>query len=94
MIVFVHQQLTILVVDDDPLTRKLMKRMLERLKHNVVLAENGLIALNLIRDAWNARDEWRYHLCFLDNQVRLQYAAGCANLLTSNFDLTDAGNEW
>ncbi|KAI0091448.1 hypothetical protein BDY19DRAFT_983786 [Irpex rosettiformis] len=38
----------VLVVDDDPLTRKLMTRMLTRLGCKVTTAENGEIALDLI----------------------------------------------
>ena len=38
----------VLVVDDDPLTRKLMSRMLARLGCKVTTAENGEIALDLI----------------------------------------------
>ncbi|KIP05565.1 hypothetical protein PHLGIDRAFT_128820 [Phlebiopsis gigantea 11061_1 CR5-6] len=38
----------VLVVDDDPLTRKLMSRMLTRLGCKVTTAENGEIALDLI----------------------------------------------
>ena len=40
--------LRVLVVDDDQLTRKLMKRMLQRLGCIVSTAENGQIALELI----------------------------------------------
>lgn len=40
--------LNVLVVDDDPLTRTLMKRILSRLGCNVTTAENGEIALELI----------------------------------------------
>lgn len=40
--------LRVLVVDDDPLTRKLMARMLSRLGCKVSTAENGDIALELI----------------------------------------------
>lgn len=40
--------LRVLVVDDDPLTRKLMKRMLTRLGCTVSTAENGAVALELI----------------------------------------------
>ncbi|OCH85880.1 hypothetical protein OBBRIDRAFT_762246 [Obba rivulosa] len=40
--------LRVLVVDDDPLTRKLMSRMLTRLGCRVMTAENGEIALDLI----------------------------------------------
>jgi osomolarity two-component system, sensor histidine kinase SLN1 len=38
----------VLVVDDDQLTRKLMRRMLTRLGCSVSTAENGQIALELI----------------------------------------------
>ena len=41
-------RLNVLVVDDDPLTRKLMSRMLTRLGCQVMTAENGEIALDLI----------------------------------------------
>jgi osomolarity two-component system, sensor histidine kinase SLN1 len=37
-----------LVVDDDPLTRTLMKRMLERLGWHVITAENGDLALGIL----------------------------------------------
>ncbi|CAL1717262.1 unnamed protein product [Somion occarium] len=40
--------LRVLVVDDDPLTRKLMSRMLTRLRCKVSTAENGEIALEMI----------------------------------------------
>lgn len=40
--------LEVLVVDDDPLTRMLMKRLLTRLGCNVSTAENGELALEMI----------------------------------------------
>jgi osomolarity two-component system, sensor histidine kinase SLN1 len=40
--------LEVLVVDDDPLTRMLMKRLLSRLGCNVSTAENGEMALDMI----------------------------------------------
>ena len=40
--------LEVLVVDDDPLTRTLMKRMLARMGCNVSTAENGELALDMI----------------------------------------------
>ena len=43
-----EQGMQVLVVDDDPLTRKLMTRMLTRLGCKVTTAENGEIALDLI----------------------------------------------
>ena len=42
------QGMRVLVVDDDPLTRRLMTRMLTRLGCKVTTAENGEIALDLI----------------------------------------------
>ncbi|KZT67331.1 hypothetical protein DAEQUDRAFT_729184 [Daedalea quercina L-15889] len=43
--------LRVLVVDDDPLTRKLMSRMLTRIGCRVATAENGEIALDMILGA-------------------------------------------
>lgn len=43
-----EQGIRVLVVDDDPLTRKLMTRMLTRIGCRVTTAENGEIALDLI----------------------------------------------
>lgn len=45
--------LRVLVVDDDPLTRKLMARMLTRLGCKVSTAENGNIALDLILSGYS-----------------------------------------
>ncbi|KAG9014389.1 hypothetical protein FRB94_012795 [Tulasnella sp. JGI-2019a] len=45
--------LNVLVVDDDPLTRKLMSRMLTRNGCNVETAENGKMALDLATSARN-----------------------------------------
>ena len=60
--------LNALVVDDDPLTRKLMSRMLKRLGHSVVgTAENGQLALDLIRGSFEARaGSQRIDIVFLD----------------------------
>jgi len=44
----IEQGLPILVVDDDPLTRTLMKRILTRLGCSVEAAENGEMALEMI----------------------------------------------
>jgi osomolarity two-component system sensor histidine kinase SLN1 len=41
----------VLVVDDDPLTRTLMKRMLSRMGCHVSTAENGELALEMILGA-------------------------------------------
>lgn len=40
---------TILAVDDDPITIKMVSRILKREGYNVVTAENGVVALDLIR---------------------------------------------
>ena len=45
----------VLVVDDDPLTRKLMSRMLTRIGCKVSTAENGEIALEMILGLATAR---------------------------------------
>lgn len=51
---------SILVADDDPLTRRLMTRMLTRLGHQVVVAEDGLQAITLLRDAWKEKKECKF----------------------------------
>jgi CheY-like chemotaxis protein len=45
-------QLRTLVVDDDPLTRRLMSRMLRRLGHAVEEAEDGQVALGILERSW------------------------------------------
>ena len=44
------RSLRILLVDDDPDTRLLCRRLLERLGHQVTVAEEGLEAMGLLRD--------------------------------------------
>lgn len=44
-----HQSLRVLVVEDDPVTLKLLEAMLQSAGHSVVLARNGMEALHLIR---------------------------------------------
>ncbi|TDL25448.1 hypothetical protein BD410DRAFT_640014 [Rickenella mellea] len=76
--------LKVLVVDDDPLTRKLMTRMLSRLGCVIETAENGKIALEMIiaRPAEQialeettsiastaASQDVNYDVVFLDNQM-------------------------
>jgi len=39
-----------------------MTRMISRMGHEVTSAEDGLICLNLLRDAWEAKDENRYDI--------------------------------
>ncbi|WVQ82274.1 hypothetical protein IAT38_004402 [Cryptococcus sp. DSM 104549] len=64
--------LSTLVVDDDKLTRMLMSRMLTRLGHQVTTAENGKIALDLIRDMFEGREgSTAFDVVFLDNQMPL-----------------------
>jgi CheY-like chemotaxis protein len=46
----------VLVVDDDPLTRTLMKRMLSRMGCQVSTAENGEVALEMILGAAHTSD--------------------------------------
>jgi osomolarity two-component system sensor histidine kinase SLN1 len=75
----------VLVVDDDPLTRMLMTRLLTRLGCNVSTAENGAIALQMILGLdnatpppesgadnvppWGSSSEGKYAIIFLDNQM-------------------------
>jgi signal transduction histidine kinase/CheY-like chemotaxis protein len=58
---------SVLVVDDDLLTRRLLSRMLTRLGHAVEQAENGLLALDKIRE--QSRGGRPYDLVLLDNQM-------------------------
>jgi CheY-like chemotaxis protein len=65
------------VVDDDTLTRTLMKRLLTRLGCNVMTAENGQVALDLILGSGQAASgeeevslaSGRFDVVFLDNQM-------------------------
>lgn len=66
------QQLRILIVDDDSLTRRLMSRMMERLGCKTQMAENGAIALEMILRPMKVgeQDGGKHYDCiFLDNQV-------------------------
>lgn len=46
--------LQVLVVEDNPINQTVLKRMLEKLGHSVVTADNGLLALSTLeRVAWN-----------------------------------------
>ncbi|KAL7421501.1 hypothetical protein Q5752_003270 [Cryptotrichosporon argae] len=66
------EPLIALVVDDDRLTRMLMSRMLTRLGHQVTTAENGKIALDMIRASHEGLDSApTFDVCFLDNQMPL-----------------------
>lgn len=60
--------LSVLIVDDDPLTRKLMTRMLQRLGHKVIgTAENGAAALALIKASFEGvPDAHKIDMVFLD----------------------------
>ena len=44
---------------------------MSRLKQHVKTAENGLIAIGMIKQAHEAEDERSYDACFLDNQMPL-----------------------
>ncbi|TDL26135.1 hypothetical protein BD410DRAFT_784176 [Rickenella mellea] len=74
----IREPLRVLVVDDDSLTRKLMKRMLTRLGCLVSTAENGAVALELIfntqgqvsnSNGSQRPDAQTYDVVFLDNQM-------------------------
>ncbi|KIK56435.1 hypothetical protein GYMLUDRAFT_47200 [Collybiopsis luxurians FD-317 M1] len=76
-----NQPLNVLVVDDDALTRTLMRRMLERMGCIVTTAENGDLALKILLDPDpDGKDslscsisertaQYRFHIIFLDNQM-------------------------
>lgn len=75
--------LNVLVVDDDALTRTLMKRMLERMGCDVTTAENGDLALRMIlsqesdnesisQSYFNSEEqhsERKFNIVFMDNQM-------------------------
>ena len=46
-----RRELSVLVVDDDPALRELLRRLLDREGDRVVEAENGRVALDRIREA-------------------------------------------
>lgn len=56
-----------LVFANARLTRMLMSRMLRRLGHQVTTAENGKIALDMIRDSFEGRGNApKFDVVFLD----------------------------
>ncbi|KAH8917094.1 hypothetical protein BT69DRAFT_1323821 [Atractiella rhizophila] len=61
-------RLRCLIVEDDPVTRMLMGRMLKRLGLEVEQAENGQIALDLCLGT-NGREPRHYDVIFMDNQM-------------------------
>ncbi|KAF5360111.1 hypothetical protein D9757_011734 [Collybiopsis confluens] len=80
-----NQPLNVLVVDDDGLTRTLMKRMLERMGCVVTTAENGSLALDILlsresdtksslpspgnSEMLPRNSEHSFNIVFLDNQM-------------------------
>ena len=74
----------ILVVDDDQLTRRLMTRMITRLGHEVESAENGSIALKMLKaDLAQSYKDPNFHpfdLVFLDNQMPVLSGVEMSNL--------------
>ncbi|KAF9269218.1 hypothetical protein L218DRAFT_953768 [Marasmius fiardii PR-910] len=73
------EALNVLVVDDDALTRMLMKRLLERLGCDVTTAENGDMALKILLNEDESNNEIseqpitessnKFSCIFLDNQM-------------------------
>ncbi|KAJ9114333.1 hypothetical protein QFC22_005785 [Naganishia vaughanmartiniae] len=63
-----EERLHCLVVDDDTMTRKLMSRMLQRLGHDVSQAENGSLALDMVRERHFGHEK-QFDILFLDNQM-------------------------
>jgi len=72
-----EDQIHVLVVDDDKLTRTLMQRLMERLGCAVTTAENGEIALKILLEDWDDSEsisevqnqQSRFSIVFLDNQM-------------------------
>lgn len=52
------------------MTRKLMSRMLQRLGHDVSQAENGSLALDMLRDK-QFNNEKQFDILFLDKYVHV-----------------------
>lgn len=72
------QPLNVLVVDDDSLTRTLMKRMLERMGCDVTTAENGDLALKLLLsqdpdDESSQASPNPDHFTYFDSRARLKF---------------------
>lgn len=72
------QPLNVLVVDDDSLTRTLMKRMLERMGCDVTTAENGDLALKLLlsqdSDGESSQSTSNSdHHTYFDSRARLKF---------------------
>ena len=65
--------LCVLLIDDDPVTRKVMSRMLTRLGARTWEAENGQVGFQMltgVEEGAHVGDlPERFDLCFLDNQV-------------------------
>jgi osomolarity two-component system, sensor histidine kinase SLN1 len=59
----------VLVVDDDPLTRTLMKRMLTRIGCSVSTAENGEVAVEMLLGTVDATNVHEFSVVFMDNQM-------------------------
>ncbi|KDQ09786.1 hypothetical protein BOTBODRAFT_178696 [Botryobasidium botryosum FD-172 SS1] len=84
----------VLVVDDDPLTRKLMSRLLTRIGCTVETAENGQVALEMILASGTTpffetsqastsepETQGRFEVVFLDNQMPILSGVGMTRRL-------------
>jgi len=84
----------VLVVDDDPLTRKLMSRLLTRIGCTVETAENGQVALEMILASGSTpffetsqastsepETQGRFEVVFLDNQMPILSGVGMTRRL-------------
>ena len=79
--------LTVLIVDDDPITRRVVSRMLSRLGATTIEAENGKIALDILhgktpKGTHHLPD--RFDLCFLDNQMPVMSGIACIKALRAS----------
>jgi CheY-like chemotaxis protein len=60
---------SILLVDDSPAILKMTSLMLKRLGHTVSTAENGAVAVNLVKESWMDEQKQTFDVIFMDLQM-------------------------
>jgi CheY-like chemotaxis protein len=60
---------SILLVDDSPAILKMTSLMLKRLGHTVSTAENGAVAVNLVKESWIGEQKQTFDVIFMDLQM-------------------------
>ncbi|KAL0956096.1 hypothetical protein HGRIS_002265 [Hohenbuehelia grisea] len=90
----IRPPLNVLVVDDDPLTRMLMSRLLKRLGCTVSLAENGRVALDMILKASPGAETVAQELANLDEMpVASKRGGGLSCRVAERFDIIFLDNQ-